>query len=154
MTGSAGTGDGISPLIARWNYAFILDWTSFLDRNKKIAVEENAADVNILTENYRKAVLGAFEEVEVALLNLNTRNAQLKELQQQVAALEVVNTVQKAQLKEGLVSQLEVFDTERNLLDAQQNILTNYRGMLSDTLVLYKAVGGGWPTETVANNNL
>ena len=151
LRGSAGTGDGLAPLVARWNYAFLLDWTSFLDRNKKIAVKESEADLKILTENYRQTVLAAFEEVEIALLNLKIRHLQLQELENQVAALEVVNTVQKAQLREGLVSQLEVFDTERTLLDAQQNILSNYRTLLSDTLTLYKAVGGGWPVETVAN---
>lgn len=152
LTGSAGTGDGLTPLVAQWNYAFLLDWTSFLDRNKKIAVTENEADLKITTESYRKTVLAAFQEVEIAMLNLNIRHLQLKELEQQVAALEVVNKIQKAQLREGLVSQLEVFDTERTLLDAQQNILSNYRTLLSDTLTLYKAVGGGWPVETVANN--
>lgn len=151
LRGTAGTGDGLTPLVARWNYAFLLDWTSFLDRNKKIAVKETEADLKILTENYRQTVLAAFEEVEIALLNLKIRHLQLTELENQVAALEVVNAVQKAQLREGLVSQLEVFDTERTLLDAQQNILSNYRTLLSDTLVLYKAVGGGWPVETVAN---
>ena len=151
LTGSAGTGDGIAPLVARWNYAFLLDWTSFLDRNKKIAVKESEADLQILTENYRKTVLAAFQEVEIALLNLNIRHLQLKELESQVATLEIVNKVQKAQLREGFVSQLEVFDTERTLLDAQQNILSNYRTLLSDTLVLYKAVGGGWPVETVSD---
>ena len=154
LQASAGTGAGFSTLLNTWNYAFLLDWTSFLDRNKKIAVEENAAEVNVLSETYRKTVLGAYEEVEIALLNLHSRHEQLKELETQVAALAVVDSVQKAQLKEGLVSQLEVFDTERNLLDAQQSILSNYRSMLSDTLVLYRAVGGGWPTETVANKNL
>ena len=152
LTGGASAGSGISSLVSSWNYAFLLDWTSFLDRNRRIAVEQAQADVDILVETYRKSVLAAFEEVEIALLNLDTRRNQLIELSKQVAALEIVNRVQQAQLAEGMVSQLEVFDTERNLLDAQLNALSNYRSLLSDTLVLYKAVGGGWPVEVVAND--
>jgi NodT family efflux transporter outer membrane factor (OMF) lipoprotein len=151
LRASAGSGDGISPLISRWSYAFLLDWTSFLDRDKKIQVTLSEAEVKILTEDYRRAVLTAYEEVEIALLNLNVRRAQLTELENQTAVLEIVYKVQKAQLREGLVSQLEIFDTERTLLEAQQQVLSNYRSLLTDTLVLYKAVGGGWPVETVAN---
>ncbi len=56
----------------------------------------------------------------------------------------MVRNVQDARLREGLVSQLEVFDTERSLLGAQQEILTTYQQLLTDTVTLYKALGGGW----------
>jgi outer membrane protein TolC len=42
-----------------------------------------------------------------------------------------------------------VFDTERTLLGAQQQILSTYQQLLVDTLTLYKALGGGWPPEDV-----
>ena len=71
------------------------------------------------------------------------------ELQAQVADLQVVRDVQDVRLREGLVSQLEVFDTERSLLGAQQDILSTYQQLLTDTVTLYKALGGGWPAEDV-----
>jgi outer membrane protein TolC len=45
-----------------------------------------------------------------------------------------------------VISQLEVFETERTLLEAQQNLLANHQLILSDTVLLYKALGGGWPS--------
>ena len=50
-----------------------------------------------------------------------------------------------------MVSQLEVFEVERTLLDAEQEGLANHWQILNDTVNLYKALGGGWPTEVVAN---
>jgi outer membrane protein TolC len=50
-------------------------------------------------------------------------------------------------LREGLVSQVEVFDTERSLLGAQQEILSTYQQLLTDTVTLYKALGGGWESQ-------
>jgi outer membrane protein TolC len=32
------------------------------------------------------------------------------------------------------------------LLEAQQNLLANHQLILSDTVLLYKALGGGWPS--------
>jgi outer membrane protein TolC len=49
------------------------------------------------------------------------------------------------------VSQLEVFETERSLLSAQLALLANRQQILSDTVTLYKALGGGWPSVEVAN---
>jgi outer membrane protein TolC len=55
----------------------------------------------------------------------------------------------QSQLREGVVSQLDVFETERTLLQAQLDLLTNHQQILSDTVLLYKALGGGWPAVDV-----
>ena len=49
-----------------------------------------------------------------------------------------------------MVTQLEVFEVERTLLDAEQQMLANHWQVLSDTVALFKALGGGWPKEDVA----
>jgi outer membrane protein TolC len=55
------------------------------------------------------------------------------------------------QLAAGLISQLEVFETERSLLAAQLELLASHQQVLSDTVTLYKALGGGWAPVEVAN---
>ena len=57
-----------------------------------------------------------------------------------------------AQLDEGMVTQLEVFEVERTLLDAEQEMLANHWQILNDTVNLFKALGGGWPKEVVARS--
>jgi multidrug efflux system outer membrane protein len=151
LTGVAKTGTSFaSSFINSWSFGLATTWNLF-DRDLKIDVELSEADVAIAKEEYRKAVLQAFEETEVALLNLSVRRRTMEELQAQVADLQVVRDVQDARLREGLVSQLEVFDTERSLLSAQQQILSTYQQLIIDTVTLYKALGGGWPQESVTN---
>jgi NodT family efflux transporter outer membrane factor (OMF) lipoprotein len=153
LSGAAKTGQSfLSTFVNSWTFGLTSTWGGLFDRDLKIDVQLNEAQLKIAREEYRKAVLGAFEEVEVALLNLNAREEQMRELEKQVDDLKVVRDVQETRLKEGLISQLEVFDTERTLLSAQQQILSTYQLLLVDTLTLYKALGGGWPPEDVTKS--
>lgn len=148
LTGAAKTGTSfVSTVVNTWTFGLAASWQGLFDRDLAMDVKLNEAEVKISREEYRKTVLEAFEEVEIALLNLNARQQQIKELESQVADLQVVRNVQDARLREGLVSQLEVFDTERSLLGAQQEILSTYQQLLTDTVTLYKALGGGWESE-------
>jgi outer membrane protein TolC len=47
-------------------------------------------------------------------------------------------------LKLGLSSQLDILEAERSLQEAEQKLLANQWQILSDTVSLFKAVGGGW----------
>jgi outer membrane protein, multidrug efflux system len=140
-----------STFLNSWTFGLTQSWANLFDRDLKIDVKLSEADVAIAVEQYRKTVLQAFEEVEVALLNVEARKRQMGELEAQIASLQVVRTVQEARLREGLISQLELFDTERSLLSAQQEVLTTYQLLLTDTLTLYKALGGGWQAESMAD---
>ncbi len=112
-------------------------------------IEVSKAQTQVAEEEFRRAVIIAFEEVENALTNLASHKAQSIELGQRRDDLAMVSTQVYAQLKEGLVSQLEVFEVERTRLDAEQSLLANHWQTLTDTLALYKALGGGWPKEVV-----
>jgi len=150
LSGVAKTGQSfLSTFVNSWTFGLTSTFGGLFDRDLKVDVELNEVQLKIAREEYRQAVLAAFEEVEVALLNLNSREQQMRELEKQVADLQVVRDVQERRLKEGLISQLEVFDTERTLLTAQQQILSTYQQLLVDTVTLYKALGGGWPPEDV-----
>lgn len=122
-----------------------------LDPSVKARVKTSEAQTKVAEEQYRKTVVTAFEEVENALVNLDAHKKQRAELEQQVDHLRTVAAQIQAQLKEGVVSQLEVFETERSLLSAELALLANHQQLLSDTVTLYKALGGGWPAVTVGN---
>ncbi|APA89250.1 efflux transporter outer membrane subunit [Paraburkholderia sprentiae WSM5005] len=115
------------------------------DPGVRAHVKVSEAQSTVAEQQYRVAVMGAFEEVENALVNLSAHKAQHAELQQQVARLQIVADQIQSQLRLGVVSQLEVFEDERTLLEAQQALLANHQLILSDTVTLYKALGGGWP---------
>jgi NodT family efflux transporter outer membrane factor (OMF) lipoprotein len=115
----------------------------------KAQIKTSEAQGEVAEQQYRRTVIGAFEEVENALVNLDAHKKQRLELTQQVQQLQTVSAQFGAQLKEGVVSQLDVFESERSLLAAQLALLANHQQLLSDTVTLYKALGGGWPAVMV-----
>ncbi len=151
LTGRAGK--------AAFSLADLLDTTTLglssllsfpiFDPNVRAQIKVSEAQTQVVEEEYRRTVITAFEEVENALTNLSARNAQKQELASRREKLTVVSDQVYAQLEEGLVSQLEVFEVERSLLDSEQQMLANHWQILTDTITLYKALGGGWPRETV-----
>jgi NodT family efflux transporter outer membrane factor (OMF) lipoprotein len=119
------------------------------DPSIKARIRTSQAQTEVAEQQYRRTVIGAFEEVENALVNLDAHRRQRVELEQQVAQLETVRQQFAGQLREGVVSQLDVFESERSLLSAQLALLANHQQLLSDTVTLYKALGGGWPAVVV-----
>lgn len=117
----------------------------------KAHAKTTEAEIKVAEEDYRRTVIAAFEEVENALVNLEAHRQQKEELQKQVDQLQVVSAQTEAQLKVGVVSQLDVFENERSLLTAQLALLASHEQVLSDTVTLYKSLGGGWAPLEVAN---
>jgi multidrug efflux system outer membrane protein len=122
----------------------------------KAHVRTSEAQIKVAEEGYRSTVIAAFQEVENALVNLEAHKQQKEELQKQVDQLQVVSDQTKVQLEIGVVSQLDVFENERSLLTAQLALLASHEQVLSDTVTLYKALGGGWaqtPVEVVGERH-
>ena len=155
LTGRGGTAStALSDLFRSFTFGLLPSINiPILDPSVKARVKTSEAQTKVAEEEYRKVVMGAFEEVENALVNLEAHQKQREELRQQVEHLRTVATQIEAQMKEGVVSQLEVFETERSLLSAELALLANHQQILSDTVTLYKALGGGWPAVTVGNAN-
>jgi NodT family efflux transporter outer membrane factor (OMF) lipoprotein len=117
----------------------------------KAHAKTSEAQVKVAEQDYRRTVIAAYEEVENALVNLDAHRQQKEQLQMQVEQLSRVSAQTQAQLAAGVVSQLEVFENERSLLAAQLALLASHQQVLSDTVTLYKALGGGWAAIEVAN---
>jgi multidrug efflux system outer membrane protein len=114
-------------------------------------VKTTEAQIKVAEEDYRRTVIAAYEEVENALVDLEAHRKQMEELQKQVDQLQMVSAQTETQLQIGVVSQLDVFEDERSVLAAQLALLASHEQVLSDTVTLYKALGGGWSPVQVAN---
>ncbi|MCG6868076.1 MAG: efflux transporter outer membrane subunit [Gammaproteobacteria bacterium] len=143
----------LTDLLASWSVGFLprIDIPIF-DPNVRAQLKVNEARTRLAEEEYKRTVIRAFEEVENTLVNLASHRAQKAELEMQRENLRVVSQQIQRQLKEGMVSQLEWFESERSLLRAEQELLQNHQLILSDTVELYKALGGGWPPVTVGSS--
>jgi NodT family efflux transporter outer membrane factor (OMF) lipoprotein len=153
LTGRGGTASmALSTLLKSFTFGLLssINFPIF-DPGVQARIKSSEARTQVAEQQYRRTVIGAFEEVENALVNLDAHGRQRTELQQQADQLGVVAAQVEAQLKEGMVSQLEVFEAERTLLSAQLALLANHQQLLSDAVTLYKALGGGWPPVDVRN---
>jgi multidrug efflux system outer membrane protein len=117
----------------------------------KARIATSQAEVQVAENGYKATVMAAYEEVENAWVSLDAHRRQHEELRMQVDQLERVAAQTQAQLAAGLITQLEVFENERSLLAAQLELLASHQQVLSDTVTLYKALGGGWAPVEVAN---
>ncbi|WP_029044429.1 efflux transporter outer membrane subunit [Cupriavidus sp. WS] len=153
LTGRGGTSSfALTDLLKSFTFGFMPSINlPMLDPGVRARVKTSEAQTKVAESEYGRTVITAFEEVENALVNVEAHRKQRVELQQQVAQLRVVSAQIEAQLKEGVVSQLDVFEAERSLLGAQLELLANHQQILADTVTLYKALGGGWPSVAVAN---
>lgn len=151
LTGQGGLASAaLASLLGNWALGIGLAVNlPIFDPNLDLEIQRTQIDQRIAEEEYRKTVIRAFEEVENALVNLANRKQQLDALEQQLNDLRIVSNQVNAQLQAGLVSQLEVFESERSLLSTEQTLLEIKHQRLQDTVTLYKALGGGWPRETV-----
>ncbi|WP_240794550.1 efflux transporter outer membrane subunit [Azoarcus sp. DD4] len=153
LTARGGTSSfALSDLLKSFTVGFLPSINlPIFDPGVKARIKTSEAQTQVVEAEYRRTVIAAFEEVENALVNLDAHKKQRVELEEQISHLNVVAAQTEAQLKEGLVSQLEVFETERSLLAAQLALLANHQQILADTVTLYKALGGGWPIVDVNN---
>jgi len=153
LTGQAGSASfALSDLFKAFTFGFMPTVNlPILNPGIRAHAKTTQAEVKVAEEDYRRTVIAAFEEVESSLVNLEAHRKQREELQKQVDQLQVVSAQTQSQLEVGVVSQLDVFENERSLLAAQLALLGSHEQVLSDTVTLYKALGGGWNPMQVAN---
>ncbi len=121
------------------------------DPNVRAQLRVSEAQVKVAEAQYRATVFSAFEEVENLLVNLSSRRQQQQEFMDRLDRLRRVNEQNQAQLRLGLISQLDLLEQERTLLAAEQVVLQTQWQILGDTVALFKAVGGGWDREDFAS---
>jgi multidrug efflux system outer membrane protein len=153
LTGQAGSASfALSDLFRAFTFGFMPTINlPVLNPGIRAHVKTTEAQIKVAEEDYRRTVIAAYEEVENALVDLEAHRKQQEELRSQVDQLQLVSAQTEAQLQIGVVSQLDVFENERSLLAAQLELLASHEQVLSDTVTLYKALGGGWSPVQVAN---
>ena len=93
---------------------------------------------------YQFAIQNSFREVRDALVAQTKAREQLEAERERVAALRMTLQFAKLRYDNGMVSQLDVLDAERNLLAAEQNRIDALRAERAAIADLFKALGGTW----------
>jgi multidrug efflux system outer membrane protein len=106
-------------------------------RQARAAYDEALAD-------YRQQVLVAFQEVEDGLSDLRLLADQTGILERAVDSSGGATKLSIIRYKAGLVSYIEVIDSQRTQLESEISLTQARAGRLSATVQLVQALGGGW----------
>ena len=113
------------------------------DPHRLASVKVRRAATNEAATLYRRAALLAFQEVEGSYLNLASRYRQLQTAQREVKALEEARQNTLATFDNGIVSQIELLESERRSLEGRRQKLALRHALLRDHLTLIRSLGGG-----------
>lgn len=94
--------------------------------------------------NYEQAVINGLRDVDDSLTGLRTSGNEHLARQRQLAAARTAARLSRARYDGGLVSYLEVLDSERSLFQAELLESQTRQQQLSAAVSLYRALGGGW----------
>jgi outer membrane protein, multidrug efflux system len=104
--------------------------------------------------NYESTVLGAFRDVEDALIEIETYDLQLIAQEKQYKAAQNALILSRSRYNKGVSSYLEVLEQERTLFQVELDFSQMKQNYLNSYINLYKALGGGWLSEEEMNNEL
>jgi multidrug efflux system outer membrane protein len=113
-------------------------------------VEYNEARAQEAGLRYQQTLQQAFREVSDALVGIRKRQEFRLQQELLVKALADASEVAKMRYEGGVSSYLEVLDTERQLFDAEVQLVQAKRDESLSVIGLYKALGGGWQAEPSA----
>lgn len=98
--------------------------------------------------SYRSIILNAFREVEDSLSDLDTLASQSDAVDRALISSRDTASLANERYQQGLNSYLDVVDAQRTVLQAERQD-TQLRGQRAvSTILLAKAIGGGWEKST------
>ena len=116
----------------------------FTGGTKTAVYKANKAACKGVYQEYQKAILIAFQEVEDSLTKLNSDFSQYNEAQIRVIDSQKLLTLATSRYKEGENSYLDIINARQKLINDKQTITQSKSNLLIDNISLYKALGGGF----------
>lgn len=113
---------------------------------KSIQIEEEK--FNQLVVEYEQAYLLAFQEVENALIAIDTYYKEFEIRKEQLELSQEALNLSWVRYNEGVTSFLEFINLQTSLFNSQLNASESYKLHLQSIVKLYLALGGGWQIET------
>jgi len=143
-SGNAELGDLAAADSLFYSFGPGMRWPFFNYARLENNVRIQDAQFQQLLVNYQNTVLRAAQEVQDSL------TAFLKSQEAKVFEQNSVNAAQRAveialiQYREGAVDYQRVIDTQRALLQEENNLAQTNSSITTNLIALYKALGGGW----------
>jgi len=149
LTASAGTSSSdlnglFEPGSGAWSFAPQISIPLFAGGANRANLDAAHVGRQIEVAQYERAIQTAFREVADALAERNTLGDQLAARESLLEATSTSFRLSQARFERGVDSYLDVLDSQRSLYTAQQGLIDARLQKLTNTVTLYKTLGGGW----------
>ncbi len=149
LTGGLGYTSGsldnlFTPANQLWNLALGLSQPVF--NAGRLAAQEKAARARYTqgVASYAKTVLGAFGEVEGALLTRKQQQDRRKLLKDAVQEAEATQDTAQRRYLRGLQDYLSVLESQQTRYSLADSLVLNEQAILTNRVTLHRVLGGGW----------
>lgn len=133
-----------------WSFGPTLSLPLFDGGKRRAAVESARADYQVALAEWRQGVRSAVKEVEQALVNLEGAASRTGQTARAAAEYRAYFEATEAKWRAGSASLLDLEEARRSALSAQIDYLDLLSGQVQYWIALYKAMGGGWTPDALA----
>lgn len=112
---------------------------------------QRRAQLDASRQQYRAALLRALQEVEDALVSVQSARDRLAALLRSQEAARNASTLATQRYEGGVIDFLTVLETQRTLLTVQDSVAVAQAELAQDHVRLFKALGGGWSPNVPEN---
>jgi multidrug efflux system outer membrane protein len=132
------------------NYSFgpRLQWAAFDLGRVYARIGQADARADAALARYEKTVLGALEEAESALVAYGKEIERERSLAESESASREAAELARLRYEDGVSNFLQVLDSERRLLEAQELLAQSQTDVSVSLIAVYKALGGSWQVLT------
>jgi multidrug efflux system outer membrane protein len=141
-------GDLFSSDSINWSIGLPIRWKLFAGGAVRSQIAAEEARTEQLLASYEQAVLLALEEVEGAMVAYEQEVERRARLGESVDATQRSLDLVLTQYRAGLTDFQNVLDTQRSLLNRQDELAASEGLVIKNLVALYRALGGGWDPET------
>lgn len=131
---------------ASFAYGVLGGLTAPLFNQKQLSAQYqmSQAGAKMAWNNYQQQILRAYQEVAVALGNISNQQQVYTLKMQEVGVLQNAVSTANDLFLGGYASYLEIITAQKSVLEAELSLIQARRQMLTGTVQLYQALGGGW----------
>ncbi len=133
-----------------WALGANLAQSIFTGGARRAQLQFAQANYDATVAGYRGTVLSAFQEVQDDLSGLTMLDQAFQSQQQAVNASRRTLNIATSRYTGGLVSYLDVVSAQQNLLSNEQELAILQGQKLVTSVLLVKALGGGWDASSLA----
>jgi len=127
-----------------WSIGSGLSLPIFSGGQLPAALAQTKARYEELVAGYRATVLRSFRDVEDQLSDLHLLAEKAQSLEETLVSAREYSRLTEIQYRQGLTTYLQVIDANQTLLANELSAAQAHSQRLSATVLLIKALGGGW----------